>query len=44
MKQFGDNYPSAKDKKKMLAAGLDPLILYSSNDESEAEDDPPSAQ
>lgn len=46
MKQYGDKYSSAraKDKTKMLVAGLDPSLLDSSDEESEAEDDPPTIQ
>lgn len=44
MKQFGDGYQSARarDKAKLLAADLDPSILDSFDEESEAEDDPSS--
>lgn len=46
MEQFSDGYQSVKekDKAKMLAADLDPSILDSSEEESEAEDDPSAAQ
>lgn len=42
LKQYGDKYSSvrAKDKAKMLAAGLDPSILDSSDDESDTKDNP----
>lgn len=42
MKQFRDGYQSARarDKAKLLAAGLDPSILDFSDEESETEDGP----
>lgn len=45
IRQFSEGYQSAraKDKEKMLAAGLDPNILKSSDDEDDAEELPPSS-
>lgn len=44
--QFFEGYQSHKEKvkAKMLATDLDPSILDSSDEESEAEDDPSAAQ
>lgn len=46
MKQFGDGYQSerTRDKAKMLAVDPDPSILDSSDEKSEAENDPLTAQ